>query len=121
MTRQHAALSPERWGGFSLDAQILMIANEMNRAAKLMSPGEHERRRNGYERVLRLVDLTIEVQRRRPLRRELLRWRDLAAALYVGAAPDPAAHRAALRCLLRFTPQASRQLEHLGAIHTEGE
>lgn len=28
---QHASLSPERWAAFSLDQQILMIGNEMNR------------------------------------------------------------------------------------------
>lgn len=27
-----------------------------------------------YERILRLVDLTVEVNNRRALRRELLRW-----------------------------------------------
>ena len=27
----HEALSPERWARFSLDQQILMIANEVNR------------------------------------------------------------------------------------------
>ena len=35
MKTQHASLSPERWRQFRLDQQILMIANEMNRAAGL--------------------------------------------------------------------------------------
>src|SRR3989449_11634574 len=42
---QHAGLSPERWAAFSLDQQVLMIANEMNRAAKLMAPADRERDR----------------------------------------------------------------------------
>jgi hypothetical protein len=33
---QHSSLSPERWAGFSLDQQILMIGNEMNRAKRLI-------------------------------------------------------------------------------------
>jgi hypothetical protein len=86
-----------------------MIANEMNRAAKLMAPGDRERLRNAYERILRLTDLTVEVNARRTLRRELLRWRDLVAALYIAPAADPAAHAAAFRALLRLTPEASKQ------------
>ena len=107
---QHAALSAERWAAFSLDQQVLMIGNEMNRAAKLMEPADQARLQNAYERILHLTDLTISVQARRGLRRELLRWRDLVAALYLAPASDPAAHTAAFRGLLRFTPLASRQL-----------
>jgi len=107
---QHASLSPERWSGFGLDRQILMIANEMNRAAKLKSPDDGPTLGRAYERVLRLVDLTVEVQERPTLLRELLRWRDLIAELYLLSRPDPARHAAAFRVLLRFTPEASRQI-----------
>jgi hypothetical protein len=44
------------------------------------------------------------------LLRELLRWRDLIAALYIADAPAPAAHRAAFEVLLRFTPAAAAQI-----------
>jgi hypothetical protein len=63
---QHASLSPERWSAFSLDQQILMIGNEMNRAAKLMRPESRSLLQQCYERVLRLVDLTVEVNSRPP-------------------------------------------------------
>jgi hypothetical protein len=115
VTIQHGSLSAERWSQFSLDQQVLMIANEMNRAAKLMAPEDRERLRNAYERTLRLADLTIQANSRRGLRRELLRWRDLVAALYVGDA-DPSAHAAALRCLLTFTPVAAQQRAHLATL-----
>jgi hypothetical protein len=65
--------------------------------------------RRTYERVLRLVDLTVITQPRRALRRELLRWRDLVAALLIGERADPEAFRR----LLRFTPAASLQIPHL--------
>lgn len=107
---QHASLSPDRWRQFSLDQQILMIANEMHRAAKRMSPGDAESRRLAYERVLRLVDLTVEVHTRPNLRRELLRWRELVAELYLTPNPEPRRHRAALKCLLQTTPVAARQI-----------
>ncbi len=110
MPAQHAALSRERWSRFSLDQQILMIGNEMNRAAKLLAPEDHQLLRGCYERVLRLTDLTVEVQPKRALRRELLRWRDLIARLYVSEMPDRTEHQAAFRCLLCFTPESSRQI-----------
>jgi hypothetical protein len=112
---QHAGLTQERWSAFTLDQQILMIGNEMNRAAKLVEPLDRERLRNAYSRVLALTDLTIQGQRRRTFRRELLRWRDLIAGLYIADAGDPARHAAAFRCLLRFTSAAARQIPILAA------
>ena len=109
---QHAARSPERWSAFTLDQQVRMIANEMSRASKLMTPSDDERRRNAYARVLRLVDLTVTVQRGRGLRKELLRWCDLVARLYLEPAGAAVGHRAALRCLLAFTRTAARQRAH---------
>ena len=111
---QHAGMSDERWTRFSLDQQILMIANEMHRASKLLSPEDSDRRRNTYERVLNLTDVTIRVQTRGPLRRELLRWRDLVAALYIRRDSEPVAHIAALKSLLLFTPEAAKQLPFVG-------
>lgn len=107
---QHSSLSPERWSGFGLDQQILMIGNEMNRAAKLMRPEDTGTRQRSYERILRLVDLTVEVQRNRSLRRELLRWRDLVAALYIRPEALPEEHKNAFRSLLLFTPASARQI-----------
>jgi hypothetical protein len=110
---QHASLSPERWACFGLDQQVLMIANEMKRASSLMAPGDRASRERAYERVLRLLDLTVATQTKRTLRRELLRWRDLVAALYVAREAEPNAHGEALCCLLRFTPLASRQIPYI--------
>jgi hypothetical protein len=107
---QHATLSPDRWKEFSLDQQILMIGNEMNRATKLLEEGERDRLSRSYERVLNLTDLTIAVQTRPGLRREMLRWRDLIAELFVSANPDYEAHCEAFQCLLRFTPVAAEQI-----------
>lgn len=106
---QHAGLSPERWSEFDRGERVLMIANEMHRAGKL-PPEDAAGRRRAYERVLRLADLTVQVDVRPAFRRELLRWRDLAAELYLRPAPDPAAHRAALRALLLLTPRSARQV-----------
>jgi len=110
MKIQHAGLSADRWACFSFDQQVLMIGNEMNRAAKLLAPSDGERLRACYERVLALVDLTVQVQERPSRLRELLRWRDLIAAMLVSERADSQAHAEAFRCLLRFTPAASAQI-----------
>ena len=112
---QHASLTPERWATFSLDQQVLMIANEMHRGSKLLARTEWEPLRLCYERVLRLVDLTVEVNPRPTLRRELLRWREVVAGLHVAGQPTRTEHVTTLRVLLRFTPEASRQIPFVAA------
>jgi hypothetical protein len=111
---QHASLSPERWARFTVDQQVLMIANEMNRGSQLMEAADRDRLRNTYERVLRLTDLTIRTRTGHAFRREMLRWRDLIAQLYIDTHSDPAAHRRAFCCLLTFTPTAAQQRGPLG-------
>ena len=105
---QHSSLTPERWAGFGRDQQILMIANEMNRASRLFGAADRGRLANAYERVLRLADLTVEVQPSRSLRRELLRWRELAGGVYLN--PDLEAHQQLFRALLLLTPASAKQV-----------
>jgi len=107
---QHASLSPERWASFSRDQQILMIGNEMNRASRLLRRADRPGLLLAYERVLRLVDLTVEVQPSYGLRRELLRWRDLIAEIYVSLELQPDQHFAAFRALLQLTPASAQQI-----------
>jgi len=107
---QHSALSSERWAQFSLDQQILMIGNEMNRAQRSIELGDLKSLSLSYERVLRLLDLTVEVQRRPTLRRELLLWRGLIAELYIRTEPSASDHADAFRALLQLTPVAAQQI-----------
>ncbi|NJD20777.1 MAG: hypothetical protein FIA95_16015 [Gemmatimonadetes bacterium] len=110
---QHASLTPERWARFTLDQQILQVGAEMHRASASMARGDAAALRNGYERVLRLLDLTAQVSSGYRLRRELLRWRDLIAELYISDHPDEEAHRAAFRVLLLMRPEAAKQIPYL--------
>jgi hypothetical protein len=111
---QHAGLTSERWQKFPHPQRILMIANEMHRASRLLGDSDSISRRLSYERVLRLVDLTVAVAERRSVRRELLRWRDVVAALYLEDVARPRAHRQALRVLLQQTPDSAAQIRYLG-------
>jgi hypothetical protein len=104
-------LDASRWSAFSRDQQVLMIANEMNRASRLFRPDDRGRLANAYERVLRLADLTVECQPSRLLRRELLRWRELAGSVYLE--PDERQHRELLRALLLLTPESAKQVPFL--------
>lgn len=107
---QHAELTLERWRRFGRDQQILMIGNEMNRGRRLKEP---EALRRCYERILRLTDLTAQAAERLTFRRELLRWRDGVAELYLEARPDPERHRRLLHTLLLMSPEAARQRPYL--------
>jgi hypothetical protein len=110
---QHSGLSAERLARFTRGQQLMAIANEMNRASKLFGPDDKERLGKAHERVLALVDLTVEVNDARSLRRELLRWRDLVAEQYAASARDPQAHARAFRALLQLHPETWRQLPYV--------
>lgn len=112
---QHDGLDAERWSRFDLDQQVLMIGNEMNRLAAAIDSGRQDALRRGYERVLRLTDLTATGRVPTTFRKELLRWRDLAAELYLSERPDAAAHRAAFRALLRLRSASAKQIALLSA------
>ena len=114
--RQHADLPAERWAGFPFAQQVLMIGNEMNRGLHLLEIESWDRARGSYERVLNLVDLTVGLPVGRSRRRELLRWRDLIAALYLENLPPVDAHVEAFRCLLRLTSESARQIAELPAL-----
>ena len=110
---QHSGMTAERWARNPLGRQLLMISNEMNRASKLLEPADRDRLLNTYERVLALADLTVQVTPRRPVRREVLRWRDLIAELYVAPASDRGAHARAFRALLQLHPETWKQLPYV--------
>ena len=114
---QHSALTQERWSSFSPAQQILMIANEMNRAKKLFSPLDKEGLKLCYERILYLTDLTVAANSRRGFRKELLRWRDLAAEEYLSFSadkltkkPDIALHIKIFKPLLLLSHESAGQI-----------
>jgi len=128
---QHSALTQERWSSFSPAQQILMIANEMNRAKRLFSPLDKEGLKLCYERILYLTDLTVQSTLDRPkvcqgsnsrrgFRKELLRWRDLAAEEYLSFSvdnltrrPDISRHLKIFKLLLLFSPGSAKQIPYL--------
>ena len=108
--RQHAGLTATSWARFDRDRQLLKLAAEMSRATTALVRGDLTATRNCYERVLAMAELTIGGTPGRSLRRELLRWRDLVAELFVANSPDPALHDAVHRALLLLVPATFAQL-----------
>ncbi len=115
---QHQSLSRDRWAKFSVEQQLLMIANEMNRASKLVDEADRSSRRLAYERVLRLAELATQVVPRPALRDELILWRGLIERAYVSDDFDLSAHYAALKALLLLHPAAAKQIPYVIPVST---
>jgi len=86
MTRWHKNLAV-RFATFPKSQQLLMVANELNRANNLI---RHPREfKNALERALELVDLCSPDPRWRPALRELRRGREVIARHYQAELPKP--------------------------------
>ncbi len=86
----------ERWPGFPFDRQILMIANELNRAKNLLRDADQAESVRCLERAFELLDLTIEGASG-AARYEFLRFREVLGQLYADlTVTAPAADRATM-------------------------
>jgi hypothetical protein len=78
----HKELTDKRWQEFGTAKQILMIANELNRAENCVRKDDGDEARNALERTFELLDLTIGIMSRKNMVRELLRFREMLALQY---------------------------------------
>lgn len=83
MSKLHKDLTQERWSKFSKKNQILNIAAELLRAANWLKKDNFENARHCYERAFELVDLTLEDGKWQGRRKELARFREILAYLYL--------------------------------------
>ncbi|MFH0948531.1 MAG: hypothetical protein V1833_06005 [Elusimicrobiota bacterium] len=84
--KYHKTLTKDKWSLFPVDKQILMIANELNRAKNWLDKNDLEETENCYERGFELLDLTVCQWRTTSSKnslRELLRLREVMAEQYV--------------------------------------
>jgi len=92
--KYHKTLTPERWSAFGFSKQIIMIANELNRAGNWLKKNDVTEVKLCYERALELLYLTISVLKDNRKLKELLRFQEMLAHLYTNtdaAAKDNAA------------------------------
>ncbi len=103
-------LDADAWQRHDFPTQILMVANELNRAANALRRGDQEAAALAYARALELADLTAEANRQPNLLRELRRWRALAAEEYLNPRKTLATTQALLKTLLLFSGVSARQI-----------
>ncbi len=74
----HKELADGRWFTFSVSEQLGNVGSEFERAARAFERGDHKRFEKAFERMLELLDLTVEDPKWRTGRRlrELLRLRE---------------------------------------------
>ena len=109
MTRWHVNLAA-RFADFPKHQQLLMVANELNRAEHLRTnPREY---RKALERAMELIDLLSSDDRWRPALGELRRGREMMAQLYIS--PTPASTTALQRTLIQLNATAWNMLHPLG-------
>lgn len=105
-------LDVNSWRRFDFPTQILMVANELNRAANALRRGDQRAATLAYARALELADLTAEANRAPNLLRELRRWRSLAAREFLNPAKALPTTLTLLKVLLLFTGESSRQIPY---------
>jgi len=79
----HKTLSAEKWFSYPRHQQLLMIANEMNRAKNALLKNDAENAVHAWERAFELTDLTINDPKNIRCMKELLRFRELSGELFI--------------------------------------
>jgi len=82
MLKHHTDAMAARWPAFSPGKQLMMVANELNRAGHWIAKGDPDEVRLCYERALDLLWLTINAAKGFPLLRELCRAKEILLTLY---------------------------------------
>ena len=83
----HKELADGRWFTFSILEQLGNVGSEFERATSAYQRGDRERFESAFERMLELLDLTIEDPKWRGRRlRELLRLREEVCDVFHGNA-----------------------------------
>ena len=82
----HKGLGDGRWFTFSLYEQLGNVGSEFERAARAFEKEDHDRFEKAFERMLELLDLTIEDPKWRTAHRlrELLRLREEVCDVFHG-------------------------------------
>jgi len=84
--------------------QLLMIANELNRAQNALEKGDTGNAVHAWERAFELTDLTVEDKKNSRLRRELLRFREMMGENFISH--DALFNKALMNGLIQLDPAA---------------
>ncbi|MCM8795903.1 MAG: hypothetical protein NC928_04395 [Candidatus Omnitrophica bacterium] len=90
MNKWHKTITKEKWAGFSLKEQILMIGSEILRAKNWLEHKDIETTLICYERAMELIDLTVtQGDLSLKIRKLLLQLREAIGFLYLKESGDP--------------------------------
>jgi len=106
----HKGLSEQKWFAYPRYKQILMIANELNRAANLIELGKFDQVNLCYERAFELTDLTSADIKWKGRLKELRRFREALGWNYVAAEKCPRLNEMLYKGLIQLSPEAYRLL-----------
>lgn len=111
----HEGLTIAKWKATPDDRKLLNIASEISRAKNWMEKNESAPARDSLHRAFELIDMTVEtgvVSTSGFFIRELLRAREILAAIYVDGAKDARELKVLLRAFLDLQPSVHNlQLE----------
>ncbi len=113
MNMLHKTLNIQKWIKFNFSQQILMIANEINRANNCCLNSDIRGVKRAYERALELLWLTIECTGEKNRRKELLRWKEVLLTEYIEENISCERNLIIMKNLLFFTPETARQIKYL--------
>ncbi len=106
----HKTLTTEKWNSYPRFQQILMIANEMNRAQNALLKNDTQNAIHAWERAFELTDLTINDSSNVRYLKELLRFRELSGELFLN--PDANFSKALMNALISLDPKAWNMLRY---------
>lgn len=113
MNVYHKNLNIQKWAKYKFPQQILMIANEINRAKNCCLKNDFNGVKRAYERALELVWLTLECTGERNRRKELLRWKEVLLSEYITEKKSCERSISILKILLLLTPETAVQIRYL--------
>ncbi len=104
----HKALSKEKWFNFSLFEQLGNIGAEYNRFAHWRGENDEKNANGSFERMLELIDLTIEDSKWRTSLNEILRLREAVCGQFTGTAEFKVSTQMLKNYFLQFALMARR-------------
>ena len=107
----------DRWPSFPKHQQLLMAANEVNRAHNMQS--NLQEYRNALESALELMDFIAADPRWRRQLSELRRAREVTAMYYI--ADQPQSTKTLMNCFILLEPSAWRYLHGIQPLHPPAE
>lgn len=104
----HKNMTNAKWFSYPRFQQLLMIANELNRAQNALAKDDKENAIHAWERAFELTDLTVEDQKNKRLLKELLRFREMLGETFVSL--DAALNKSLMKELIRLDAAAYRAM-----------